>query len=260
MYLGPRLRAILLRLHAAPSLEALLEGLIDGARQMGFDYVALVQHGGLPRLVERALVVTNYPSDFVKSYISNHQYIFDPVYEASELLDRPFTWDEIPAVVPLAERQLALFEEARSHGLAYGLTIPLHIPGEPRASCTFASSGFVEPTPDLKATLHVIAAFAFNAALHLHRPQDRTVGPKLTRREAECTTLVAIGKTDWEIGEILGLGASTVKYFVSAAKQRYGVYKRSELVARALMDAQILNRVNVANEDEEQQNDGDGDN
>jgi len=96
------------------------------------------------------------------------------------------------------------------------------------------------------AVLHVIAAFAFTTALRLSHPKYRASGPKLTRREAECTTLVALGKTDWEIGEILGLSASTVKYFVSTAKQRYGVYKRSELVARALMDAQILNQVRAA--------------
>ncbi|MGE4340499.1 MAG: helix-turn-helix transcriptional regulator [Pigmentiphaga sp.] len=139
-----------------------------------------------------------------------------------------------------------LFDEAKRHGLVHGVTIPLHIAGERRASCTFAGSRAIEVTPALIAVLRVISVFGFNAALRLHQPEDRSSGPKLTRREAECTTLVALGKTDWEIGEILGLSASTVKYFVSAAKQRYGVYKRSELVARALMDAQILNRVRAA--------------
>lgn len=243
MYIGSRLRDVLSRLMSASSLDALREALVSGAGEMGFQYVALVQHGGLPRLVEHALVVTNYPADFIDFYINNHQFVFDPVYDVSETLDRPFTWDEIPALFPMTEKQLDLFNEAKRYGLVHGVTVPLLIPGERRASCTFASSRAIEVTPNLMAILHLIAAFGFNTALRLGQPESRPSGPKLTRREAECTTLVALGKTDWEIGEILSLSASTVKYFVSAAKQRYGVYKRSELVARALMDAQILNRV-----------------
>jgi len=240
MYVGPRLRNIISRLGTAPTVDALRERLAKGARLMGFEYVTLVQHGGLPRLFEGALLVTNYPPAFVRSYLENHQYVFDPVFDVVEQLERPFTWDEIPRFVDMTEKQVALFDEARSFGLAYGATIPLHIPGEPGASCTFARARPIKPTPDLMTSLHVISAFAFNAALHLHHPRRRTSRPKLTRREAECTALVALGKTDWEIAKILGLGATTVKYFVSAAKQRYGVYKRSELVARALMDAQLM--------------------
>ncbi|TNE30048.1 LuxR family transcriptional regulator [Sphingobium sp. CFD-2] len=244
MFLGPHLRDVLSQLLKATSFDTLCEGLAHAAREMGFDHVALVQHGSLPRLAEHALVVTNYPTEFIKSYIENHHYVLDPVYEVSELLDRPFTWDEIPGLVPLREPQLALFGAARLHGISHGVTIPLHIPGEPRASCTFAASRVVEATPDLLAALHVIASYGFNMALRLYQPKRRVAGPKLTRREAECTTLVALGKTDWEIGKILGLGGATVKYFISVAMQRYGVYKRSALVARALLDGQILNEVN----------------
>jgi len=246
MRLGSRLREVLERLTTASTFEALCDALADGARALGFEYVALVQHGGLPRLVERALIVTNYPPDFVKAYIANHQYIFDPVYDVSEVTDRPFAWSEIPSLITLTEKQISLFEKAKACGLVDGVTVPLHHSGERCASCTFASSRLIMVDEDLTTVVQVIAATAFNAALRLHLPVHTYTGPKLTRREAECTTLVALGKTDWEIGEILGLSASTVKYFVSTAKQRYGVYKRSELVARALMDAQILNRVDVA--------------
>lgn len=241
MHLGTALRDILSRLLNASSFDILCEGLARGAKEMGFDHVALVQHGNLSRLVEHTLIVTNYPAEFVNSYIENNLYMLDPVYEVSELLERPFSWDEIPAFVPLREQQLELFGAARVHGLSYGITVPLHIEGEASASCTFAASCAIATTPDVMAALHVIASFGFSMALHLYRPRKRASGPKLSRREAQCTTLVALGKTDWEIGQILGLGGGTVKYFISAAKQRYGVYKRTELVARAIMDGQIFN-------------------
>lgn len=171
MYLGTRLCEALSRLNAASSTEARRDTLADAALQMGFPYVALVQHGRLPRLVDQAMVITNYPAEFVQSHIENHHYMVDPVYDVSQQLDRPFSWDEIPDFIDLTSRQLALFEEARRYG--------------------------------------IVAGFAFKTALHLHHPPPRSNAPKLSRREAEGTVLVAFGKSDWQIGKILDLGQTT---------------------------------------------------
>lgn len=89
-------------------------------------------------------------------------------------------------------------------------------------------------------TLQIVAGFAFKAALHLHHAMHGRDAPRLTRREAECTALIALGKTDWEIGQILGIAQTTVRYFITRAKQRYGVFRRSELVAHAIVDAQVI--------------------
>src|SRR3546814_17779241 len=89
-------------------------------------------------------------------------------------------------------------------------------------------------------TLQTVAGFAFKAGLNLHHSMHGRDIPKLTRREAECTALIALGKTDWEISHILGIAQTTVRYFISRAKQRYGVFRRSELVARAHVDATII--------------------
>jgi len=244
MYVGPRLRRTLSRLDSASSAEELRDGLADAAIDLGFPFVALVQHGGLPRLIEGTMAITNYPSDFVQFYITNHCQVYDPIYDVSQRLDRPFDWEEISSLIDLTELQLALFEKARRYGIAHGVTVPLSIPSEAHASCTFATPEPISMTASRMATLQIVAAFGFKAALRLHHLSRGTNTPRLTRREAECTALVALGKSDWEIGKILGLGPATVKYFVSAAKQRYGVHKRSELVARALMDAQLLGDTN----------------
>ncbi|BAV63205.1 LuxR family transcriptional regulator [Sphingobium cloacae] len=240
MYVGPRLRDALSRLNRASSIGALRDGLADAARQTGFPYVALVQHGGLPRLAEGALVVTNYPENFVRSYIDNHYFVIDPVYEVSQQLDRPFGWEEIAGFVELTEHQLALFKEARRYGITHGVTVPLDIPSDSRASCTFAGPESIEITPSLMATLQIVAGFAFKAGLYLHHAMHGRNDARLTRREAECTALIALGKTDWEIGQILGIAQTTVRYFITRAKQRYGVFRRSELVARAIVDAQVI--------------------
>ncbi|MGC4250346.1 MAG: LuxR family transcriptional regulator [Sphingobium sp.] len=232
----PDLLATVARIEAAPSLDALRGELGGVTRRMGFDHVALVQHGGLPRVIDGALIVTDYPADFVRFYIDGHYYLFDPVYDVSAIRHKPFEWREIFGIVAPDERQAALFDMARDYGLAHGVTVPLHCPGEAVASCPFASSRPVEATPAMLTALRIIGAFAYGAALCLHHPEGSHARTRLTRREAECTALVALGKSDWEIGRILGIDETTAKYYVSSAKRRYGIYKRAELVARALME------------------------
>jgi len=236
MHVGPCLLATIARIEAAPSLDALRDELGEAGRRMTFDHVALVQHGGLPRVIGGALIVTDYPADFVRFYIDGHHYLFDPVYDVSAMRVEPFEWREIFGILTLDERQVALFDTARGYGLAHGVTVPLHCPGEAVASCTFASSRPVVATAEMLTALRIVAAFAYGAALRLHHPERSHARTRLTRREAECTALVALGKSDWEIGQIFGIMESTARYHVMSAKRRYGVYKRSELVARALME------------------------
>ena len=51
--------------------------------------------------------------------------------------------------------------------------------------------------------------------------------------------LVARGKTDWEISQILGIGQETVIQHMKDARDRYGVTKRTLLAIRALFEGQI---------------------
>jgi LuxR family quorum-sensing system transcriptional regulator CciR len=63
--------------------------------------------------------------------------------------------------------------------------------------------------------------------------------PSLTPRQRDCVVLVARGKSDRQIGEILGISNQTVHKHVESAKQRYAVATRVELVVRALFMSQL---------------------
>src|SRR3546814_18497918 len=55
----------------------------------------------------------------------------------------------------------------------------------------------------------------------------------------DCVILVAQGKTDWEIGKIFGLKKDSVTKVIDAARMRYDVANRTELVVAALFDGQV---------------------
>lgn len=62
----------------------------------------------------------------------------------------------------------------------------------------------------------------------------------LTRREAEAVLWVAMGKTSWEAGRILGVTEHTVSAHVASAAEKLRASNRAHLVARAFVQGVLL--------------------
>jgi DNA-binding CsgD family transcriptional regulator len=59
--------------------------------------------------------------------------------------------------------------------------------------------------------------------------------PLLTNRENQCLRWVAAGRSDPQIGMILGLSANTIHAHIESAKTKLGANSRAQLVLRAVM-------------------------
>ena len=71
---------------------------------------------------------------------------------------------------------------------------------------------------------------------HLARVYQKTrTSNRLTRREAEVLRWVAAGKSDAQIGAILGISARTVQKHLEHAYQKLGVENRTAAAMRASM-------------------------
>ncbi|NIJ15314.1 LuxR family quorum-sensing system transcriptional regulator CciR [Sphingobium vermicomposti] len=208
-------------------------------REMGFRYYALVHHIDLKPAVSSVHIV-DYPPDWVECFQARRLYASDPIHRASHRTNVGFAWSAVQSLITLSAADRSILAEAHDAGLGDGFTVPAHIPGEVNGSCSFAmGSGDVLDQRQLPL-VQLIGSFAFEAARRLSRQtQARCEGPSLTERQAECVALVARGKTDWEISQILGIGQETVIQHVKDARDRYGVTKRTLLAIRALFDGQI---------------------
>ncbi|MET7297392.1 helix-turn-helix transcriptional regulator [Embleya sp. NPDC005575] len=58
-------------------------------------------------------------------------------------------------------------------------------------------------------------------------------GVRLTPRETDVLALVAVGRTNVEVGQALGLGVETVKSYLRAAMRKLGAHNRVEAVVAA---------------------------
>jgi LuxR family quorum-sensing system transcriptional regulator CciR len=209
--------------------------------EIGFTYFALVHHADLRDPSPKIIRLYNYPCAWVEYFIANGLFADDPIHLASLLSSVGFSWEEVPAKIRITNRQREILEMADKHGLRHGYTVPANIPGESTGSCSFATKGAADLPKESILLAELIGHFAFEAARRLGRsePVPSSGRPRLTPRQHDCLLLAIHGKTDWEIGRILGLSEETVTEYLDLARKRYGVTKRLPLAVRAIYDGQI---------------------
>lgn len=238
--------------HAATprALDAMLS---EVSAQMGFDYYALVHHVDLtpmnPDLAHmkdgNLVALTNYPEGWVEAYVARNIVANDPIHLASHRTNVGFKWDEVGSLIPVSAAHRAIRDDTIRAGIEQGYTVPANVPGEANGSCSFAMRcGRRLPDENL-AMAQLVGSFAFQAARSLvlkarERPSAAPVAHvPLTRRQLECVFLVGKGKSDWEIGRILGIADETVKHHLKHAREHYDVPRRVQVVMRAVYDGQI---------------------
>ncbi len=120
-----------------------------------------------------------------------------------------------------------VFEGLRAGALGYLLK---DVSGQDlaRAVRTVAAGGaLIDPT----VTLKVVAEFARRAAPA--RAPDTGLAEPLSEREIQILHLLALGLSNTEIADRLGLALGTVKNYVTAILQKLGVRDRTQAALRA---------------------------
>ncbi|MDB5705498.1 MAG: hypothetical protein JWN66_2614 [Sphingomonas bacterium] len=209
--------------------------------QMGFQFFALTHHVDIARAPEAAIRLHNYPAHWVDYYDTNALGVSDPVHRASHVTSVGFCWSRMAEMIPLTSQDRRILELGREQGIGEGFTIPANVPGEARGSCTFANDADREIPIAMLPLAQLIGAFAFERARCLWsvRSIDAAPRPVLTDRQRDCVLWMARGKSNWEIGCILGISEETVIRHLKLALERYGVQRRTSLAVRALFDGSI---------------------
>ncbi|MEA3066199.1 MAG: LuxR family transcriptional regulator, quorum-sensing system regulator CciR [Sphingomonadales bacterium] len=219
-----------------------LRGLIEAAvRQLGFDYFAIIHHVSFGRPEDEHVRLTNYPVEWV-GYVRELSKLPDPVVRAAERMSSGFKWDQLDSLVHMTPAETEYMARAARYGIAQGYTVPNHVPGETFGSCNFAV-GEGRPFPDASVSAaQAMGSFAFEAARRLvkQRPGEVYMRPSpLSDRQRECLLFVARGKSDSVIAQLLDIRPKTVNEHIEAAKRRYSVATRSQLLVRALFRSEI---------------------
>jgi LuxR family quorum-sensing system transcriptional regulator CciR len=219
----------------AEDRDQLREALGRTVRALGFDHFALQGEGA-------RLLLADLPANWIFRPDPER----DVVFAAAAHSLSPFLWSDIPRLIALGPADARAVEAAPP-----GFAVPLH--GSPFSTglapaglaqarsfagcCSFLMrKGAALPVPSFAAA-HYVASLAFEAAARVDRAQPQL--PRLTPRQRDCMVLAAQGKSDWEIGKLLGISESTVHKHIEDAKRRFGVSTRIQLVVRGLAEARL---------------------
>lgn len=215
------------------SLSALDEQFAQVLRPFGFmvfQYVHLATPG--QPLAPRMLFGRPDPG-WNQRYRQEGMYRRDPALKAIFSKARPFTWSDIRDHAAAAD-QARVFDEAGEHGLREGLVVPIHGPHGSVAGLQIMGED-PDLDPGLRPTLHALGLMYGALGLPLSE-LARTPTPQrgLSPREKECLLWAARGKSDWDIGMILGLAERTVSMHCDRARARLGARTRIQALATAL--------------------------
>lgn len=178
-------------------------------------------------------IKSTYRPEWISRYVTMAYVAIDPVVENGFGRVLPFDWSDLDTS---EEPVRQLFGESLEFGVGrHGLSIPivgertkgvLSITSDENArDWNVRRASLIKDFQTIAGFLH-IKAFCDSAC-----PAERN---PLSRREIECLQWAALGKTDEEIADILGLSRLTISSYIKSAGYKLGCINRVSAIAKAV--------------------------
>ena len=223
--------------------SAWCDALFEFGRGLGFDrcLVAIVPKPGMS--LEQAYLRSSYPDAWRSFYDTEKLVHVDPTVAHCVAHSTSLVWS--PSLFRSGPQQI-MYEEASGHGLRSGVTLPMHGPrGELGILCWVndarPSRAFDRHVSAVLPELSLLRDVAFQSGIDFAQMTANSAGelvkearPDLSERELECLKWVMVGKTSWEIGQILGISLSTVNFHVMSFKRKLEANGRNQAVIKAI--------------------------
>jgi LuxR family quorum-sensing system transcriptional regulator CciR len=98
------------------SLDELKQLIDRAARDLGFDYFALLHHASVGDARRHLIRLDNYPAGWAREFVGNGFAADDPVHLASARVNTGFAWSELNSLIRLGPRQQRILRRSRRYG------------------------------------------------------------------------------------------------------------------------------------------------
>jgi LuxR family transcriptional regulator, quorum-sensing system regulator LasR len=210
--------------------------LVALARSLGFEQTLYGVIHSRHAQFERAFLQSNYSPEWRERYDSERLAYVDPTVTHCLASTLPIIWE--PGTFSTPEGH-ALYEEASSHGIRTGVSLPIHGPNGEFGVISFASgqaAGAVRAreTAQVMSALTLVRDYAFASSIRFIDQAGGEAPPRLTRRELEVLQWVMAGKSSWEISMITRCSEATVNFHLANVRQKFNVNTRQQAVVKAI--------------------------
>lgn len=224
---------------AATSLDALIATMAKPFADLGVTHFAYGQATGADGARAPMIAFGRGHLTWRAHYQAANLVSCDPSFPRALQSADPFTWRALHRRVARDRDAARVFLEADAFGLPDGLVVPIHHLNGSSAAVVLIADTVLDWSPRESAVAHMLAIYFAAHGRNLAAPTPAAPKLLLTPRQRECLQWVRAGKTDWEIGVILGLSEYTVIEHLEGARKRLGVRTRAQAVIEAISRGQI---------------------
>lgn len=224
----------LIDLTTAGDVASFETGLIKVAQSLEFGLVSAALAVDRPGRDPLFRMIGNTPEAFLASSRDQSQVRRDPVLKRMRNTSLPFSYSRKTYYEADADD---LWEDQAQYGYKSGLAVALHLTAGKHF--LLGVDRDIELPEDgvlmrLMADLHLLAAYAQDAAVRLLGEASAAEVPTLTPREYEVLVWAFEGKTAAETGAILGVTSRAVEFHLHNAMAKFGAPNKHAAVARAV--------------------------
>lgn len=194
---------------------------------------------GIPLPNERIdpyFMLNAWPDGWFERYVQENYVHDDPVIYRTKMSNEAFVWSEALAGKPVSRPAKRVMNEATEFGMLDGYSVPLHSVGGFQAIVTYGARK-VDLSHEQRGALHIISIYAHNRLrAFMTETGDRSaaMAAKVSAREREVILWCSAGKTNWEIGQILGTSEKTVQHEIASACRKLNCVNRAQLIAESI--------------------------
>jgi DNA-binding CsgD family transcriptional regulator len=172
-----------------------------------------------------------WPHEWLLEYQKNDFVRHDLLPALARLSPTPFTWVEAMRDRRETPKQVELHNRVRELGVIDGFAVPINLPAGDIGLCVSVSTHLIEDAEE-RLALHLASLYAYDRCRTLGGSiEASTAKTPLSPRELECLKLVLDGKSDTDIGKILGISHTTAHFHIERVKKKLGVRTRTQAAA-----------------------------
>jgi LuxR family quorum sensing-dependent transcriptional regulator len=212
-------------------VPALVAEFIAITKDFGFDSVAGGGWIGLSTDRMPRFYFNTWPAAWLAIYLEHQATLEDPAVNEALRRATPFLLSELPKPNGDGDAAMDMAVLGWRYGWVDGLVVPAHGPAGYQGLVSMATFNPLMLTATERSLLWIMS-------LSIHERCRTTPGfgsdtppPRLTPRELQCMRWAAAGKTDWDIGQLLGIAEATAHFHIGRVMRRLGTSSRTNAVA-----------------------------